>query len=268
MGDKKGLFAGLGVAVLAAGGAAFYFRQAPAPAPQAPVVESTPAPAPALAPPARPEPAPTPTAAAVKLEESDALIREQGPKLSAHPRLAGWLRTDNLVRRLAAGIDNIADGASPRASFDFLSPRKRFTVIKRGDKFYLDPKSYGRYDPFAAVVASLDAQAAARLFTTLAPLFKDALRELGYNDREPKDNLVKAILELLKTPVVTGDIELEEKVLSYHIIDTGGDDLESLNDAQKHLLRMGPKNTLKIQAKLRELGRALGVPEAQLGKKL
>jgi predicted O-methyltransferase YrrM len=41
------------------------------------------------------------------------------------------------------------------------------------------------------------------------------------------------------------------------------DNLEA-NEAQKHMLRMGRKNSRKIQEKLREIALALGVPESRL----
>ena len=62
------------------------------------------------------------------------------------------------------------------------------------------------------------------------------------------------------------DIRLEEKVISYSMAAMADEKLEDLSDAQKHLLRMGPKNTAKIQGKLREIAKALGVPENQLPK--
>jgi len=37
-----------------------------------------------------------------------------------------------------------------------------------------------------------------------------------------------------------------------------------LNEVQKHMLRMGPQNTRKVQQKLREMALALGVPENTL----
>jgi hypothetical protein len=38
-------------------------------------------------------------------------------------------------------------------------------------------------------------------------------------------------------------------------------ELESLSAAQRHLLRMGPRNALRIQAKLREIQNELGPAE-------
>jgi hypothetical protein len=42
--------------------------------------------------------------------------------------------------------------------------------------------------------------------------------------------------------------------------------IEEMSPPQKHLLRMGPENVQLIQAKLRELARALGFPETDLPK--
>ena len=40
--------------------------------------------------------------------------------------------------------------------------------------------------------------------------------------------------------------------------------LEELSAPQKHLLRMGTENVLKIQDKLREFAIELGIPESEL----
>jgi len=84
---------------------------------------------------------------------------------------------------------------------------------------------------------------------------------LGYPNEDFQNTLIRAIRELLGTPLVEGDIVLEQAVATYQMAD---EDLEDLSDAQKHLLRMGPQNVRKIQSKLREMAVALGVPENQL----
>jgi hypothetical protein len=40
--------------------------------------------------------------------------------------------------------------------------------------------------------------------------------------------------------------------------------LESLTAAQKHLLRMGPRNVRIVQLKLRDIAAALGIPAERL----
>jgi hypothetical protein len=68
---------------------------------------------------------------------------------------------------------------------------------------------------------------------------------------------------ILDAPIVEREVLLKEegKGLNYVFIDEG---LENMSEVQKHLLRMGPRNTRKIQQKVREITLALGVPEAQL----
>jgi len=201
-----------------------------------------------------------------KLEESDDAVREKTRDLSSNQKFADWFRIKNIIRRIAAAVDSIAEGNSPRAPLNFLNPKKAFTVKKKGERLYVNPKSYTRYNLVADIFESLNAEGAVRVFKELKPLFQEAYRELGYPDRDFQDTLIRAIKELLRTPVVEGDILLEEKAISPSMISMADEKLEDLSDAQKHLIRMGPKNTAKIQGKLQEIARALGVPENQTPK--
>jgi hypothetical protein len=200
----------------------------------------------------------------VDLEYSDAAFRDKAKGLSHLPRFAAWLKTEDLVRRLTAAVDCIADGTSPRESLSFLAPKKRFTAQETGGQVYLDPKSYSRYDLVADVVDSIDAEAAAAVIKDLDPYLKLAAREMGTPPRDFQATLKKAIKGLLATPVVERKTLLRRKVVSYAILPMPDLQLENLTAAQKHLLRMGPRNTRKIQGKLRDLAIALGEPAEQL----
>ena len=100
-------------------------------------------------------------------------------------------------------------------------------------------------------VSALDATGTARLYLTLKPRILEAYGELGYPGGDFDRVLERAIGELLDVPVIEGDIALRQKVISYAYVDQK---LESLSPAQKHLLRMGPRNVQAVQAKLREIG--------------
>jgi hypothetical protein len=204
------------------------------------------------------EPPPIPL---TDLNQSDALVAKLAKELSSHPKLAEWLKIKDIIRRITAAVDNIADGSSPRAHLRFLGPPKGFTAKKQGGKITVDSQSYQRYTIVADVFSSLDTGGTVRLYKGLKPLFQEAYRDLGYPDRDFQDTLIRAIQEMLQTPVVEGDIFLEEGFGIYSMKD---EDLEDLSDAQKYLLRMGPENTRKIQNKLREMALALGVSENQL----
>lgn len=190
----------------------------------------------------------------VTLATSDAAIRQLAAGISARPELVSWLANEDLVRRLVASVDSIADGRSPRQQVEFLRPESAFRVSARGDRTVIDPASYSRYDTVANVVASLDTDGTVALLRELEPLVDDAYAEIAPPGRQFDDRLGAAIDHLLSVPVVEGDVELEQKVLTYSYAD---ERLEGLSAAQRQLLRMGPDNVRKIQAKLREIRAAL-----------
>ncbi len=204
-----------------------------------------------------------PAAPPVKLDESDDLVRQLAKEISTHPRLAGWLQSKDLIRRFVAAVDNIANGLSPRAHIDFFQPPGEFETVKRGEVVVADPDGYGRYQTVVDVFVSLDSHQCVSLFRSMKPLCQEAYRDLGYPDQDFELTILRAIVELMGTPVVEGTIVLEKAVLNYVILDPA---LENLSDAQKHLLRMGPENVGAIQAKLREMAIALGFAEDRLPK--
>ena len=65
----------------------------------------------------------------------------------------------------------------------------------------------------------------------------DGYRELGHPDGNFDQTLERAIIELLKTPVVDGDVALASKSVAYEFADPR---LQSLSSAQRQFLRMGP----------------------------
>jgi hypothetical protein len=194
------------------------------------------------------------------LADSDPLVRELVRKLSSNPTLAAWLTTDNLLRRFTAGVHNIAAGRSPAAHARHVTPPPPFTATTKGNAAVMDARSYARYDTFAAAVGSIDAGGAARLYATLRPRLEEASSELGSGSSFDA-TLERALYVLLQTPVVEGPIALRSKGANYAYADPK---LEQLTGAQKHLLRMGPRNMRAIQGKLREIARELGIPAERL----
>lgn len=194
----------------------------------------------------------------VDLDESDDVVRKLVQKLSSHPRLAMWLMTDGLIRKFVAATDNIANGHSPRPQIDFFKPEGKFEVIQDAGEYFIDPESYKRYDLVAEVFASLDSKGCAVLYKQLKPAIDEAYKELGYPDTDFDITLKKAMMELLRVPVVEGKVKLEKKIVTYVMVDS---DLESLSAAQKNLLRMGPDNVRIIKDKLRSMAISLGFAE-------
>ncbi len=244
--------------VVAAGTGWYILRgkgEQPAPATMTPppVAPAPTAPLPQEAPPAQAPPLPA-------LEQSDPHVREMLGRLSTDAEFQKWLGIVGIIRRFTAAIANIAEGESPRAVLAFLAPQGTFQIVERNGGSFIAPESFARYDPVARAFTSLDTQATAGAYKTLKPLMDQAFREIARPGQRFDETLARAIQRVIDTPVPEGDLE---------VVDTPGvnyafaaPELEQLSAAQKHLLRMGPANARAVQAKLRELRQAMGLPAA------
>ena len=120
----------------------------------------------------------------------------------------------------------------------------------------IDPASYHRYDGVTEAFVSLDAQGVASLYRRIQPLCDRAYEELGLPGGTFEDALARAFGRLLAVRVPSGPIEVVPDEAVYKFADP---DLEASSPAAKHLIRMGPANAGRVQEKLRELARAMGV---------
>lgn len=250
------------LALLAVGFFAYRWlaRETPAVAPAPELAEPIPEPASPDARAEEPSAPEAPLEPLPSLDASDAWLRAEAAPLSTSPLFAGWLASGDLLRRFVASVDNVADGESPRAHLPFLAPREPFRVVTRAGRTVTDPRSFARFDAVAEAVASLDAERCAALYRRAKPLLEEAFRALGPGDERFDDRLARGVRGLLETPVPAGDEELVRPKVFFEYADP---ELESLDPAQKHLLRMGPANVRRVQAKLRELTAALGIEAAR-----
>lgn len=197
------------------------------------------------------------------LEASDELVRRTVAGLSSRPELAEWLATEDLARRFVGAVVQVAAGRSPRDELETLEPEGNFEVQRRDTAAVVHPAAYDRYDPVAATVASLDTEGTAELYRRLRPLFREAYRDLGFSEGSFEGTLARAVEELLAVPVPEGPVHVvPDGATAYAYRDPA---LEELSPAQKHLLRMGPENIRRVQAKLRELADALELPLIRTG---
>jgi hypothetical protein len=258
-GDRRvQIAAGLGVLVVAAAALYFMFGRSPA---ETPVADATPAPAAAPAPVA---PAPAELAPALvvlpELDATDALVRELVRALSSHPRVAAWLATDDLIRNFTVSVENLSNGQTPASHLQVLRPDGDYPVLRDDETVIADTRGYARYAGLADAVDGIDAQGAARLYATRKPRIQEAYEELGYQQSFDVA-LERALVLLLRTPVSDNIVLLESAGALWAYSDPG---LEGLEPAQKQLLRMGPRNARVVQARLRAIALAIGIPAARL----
>jgi hypothetical protein len=211
-----------------------------------------PAEAPAPPPPPPPQAQPAPKKPAdVPLPPagtSDQLVRKALAGVS--PPIAKWLQQADLLDRSVVIADNLAEDVTPRKQLPFLAPSRPFSAPKN----VLDEHSYRRYDTFADAIASIDAKALAAAVRELHPLLESAYHKLGYPERSFDSVATRALQRLIDAPVVEGAVPLVPKGAIYKY---AVEELESQGPIEKHLLRMGPRNTKLIQIKAREIASAL-----------
>ena len=107
------------------------------------------------------------------------------PALSSRPELANWLATDDLVRQLAAAIDQASAGASPAR--DFKVHRAGVAIRRRrdaADRRTIDPASYRRYDGLVRTVTSIDASRVAKIYKHDPPAAQRGVSRHGQSDRD------------------------------------------------------------------------------------
>jgi Protein of unknown function (DUF3014) len=236
-------------AIVIAGGVWYLTSKRP---PSSPPAVSVPAPTPQPTVPERPE-GPLVQAADIDLPplpQTDPIVRELVARLSSHPTIAAWLATKGLIANFTVTTLTIAEGRTPAQFLRPIAPRGRFRTRSAGEELFVDPRSYDRYDPHADAISALDAVGTASLYLTLKPRISDAYRELGYPEGDFDRVLERAIGVLLQTPALDEKVALEPKGVTYAYSDPK---LESLSPAQKQFLRLGPRNSQAIRAKLEEI---------------
>lgn len=191
-------------------------------------------------------------------EGDDGLFRAAAGRLSTHPALASYLVNDRLLRRFVRAVDAMAGGYSPSDEIEFLRPSRPFVVREDEDRLVIASGTYRRYDVVTDVFTSLDSDRAIELYKRFRPRLEAIYQEIGWANEDFDTRLCEAVDHLLEVTTSSGQVEVEQRAIVYAYAE---DRFENLTGAQKHFLRMGPRNVGAIQGKLRELRDAFGWPE-------
>jgi hypothetical protein len=184
------------------------------------------------------------TPALPPLDQMDPYLRTLLRGLSARPELAAWLATDNLIQQMAWTIDRLSHGQSPAGELRVLAPEGVLSTIRAGRSRRIDESSYARYDGLADAFASVDPAAVATAYRTIRPRLNEAYAALGKTESSVDVAVQQALEVLIDTPIPSGPIVVVEgKGATWAFADPA---LEALTPAQKHLLRMGPRNAGRV----------------------
>ena len=228
-----------GVVLLVIAAGAWYWMKRGKEAPEAP-----PAP-PAAATPAIRNPIVTP-------EDTDPNLSavEQVATLVGTPRFEALFVPDDFVRKVVATVDSLArDDVAARMN-PAKPPGGSLVTTGEGDALVLAAANFARYSAWIELVDSLDADATVALYRRLYPQFQKAYEDLGNPDRYFNDRVIEVIDHLLSAPAAPATIALAQPSVYYVFADPA---LEAESAGRKLLLRMGPGNAARVQAKLKEI---------------
>ncbi|HEY6006118.1 MAG TPA: DUF3014 domain-containing protein [Anaeromyxobacter sp.] len=183
-------------------------------------------------------------------------------RISANKLFQAWLAEANPIRRIVVILANAAEGTIARKLLGPFAPSSPFSVEQRGDRTVIAAESYSRYDAAADAIDSVDARALASAYRRLHGALEAAFRELGYPSGSLDRLTLRALKRIESAPVVDGDVALSNEGGVWVFADARQ---ERLGDLEKQLLRMGPRNERRLQAKAREIREALQLPAVAAG---
>ena len=145
------------------------------------------------------------------LDQMDGFLRPLLSALSSRPELAKWLATDDLVRQLAAAIDQASAGASPARDFKVIAPASR---VRAGGPRQRAARSIrpaiGATTGWCRPSPSIDASNVAKIYKTIRPRLNEAYQSMGNPNGDVDRALQQTLDILLDTPVVKDPIALVE----------------------------------------------------------
>ena len=190
-----------------------------------------------------------------RLNDSDSFVAEKISELSSGTSLLSYLVDEQLVRRAVVLVENISRGQYPQTALPYKPIVEDMQVSSDdGRLFTMEAASYTRFDAAVAAFVALDTEQTVGLYRLLSPLLQQAYAEIGFRDAEFEQARIKAIDAVLSAPEIEGPFQLVKPSVMYLYADTR---LEELANMNKQLIRLGPENSARLKAKLREFKQAL-----------
>jgi len=190
-----------------------------------------------------------------RLNDSDEFVFEGLRTLQNGAALIRLLASEQLIRKFVVLVDNISRGEFPQTALPYRRIEQEMTVSNIDDNlFVMNESSFSRFDQVVDVFTAIDTDQAMALYRTLSPLFQQAYSEIGFRNVNFDDTLRTAILNVLRTADVEGPLQLVKPSVMYLYADSS---IENLQTVHKQLVRVGPDNTEKLKARLRQFSMRL-----------
>lgn len=193
------------------------------------------------------------------LGESDSWFDGKLADLTWRRELLNLIITDDMIRRFVVFTDNFNRGTLAYEHLPLVSPKVKFSALEvkteQGQvEWQWDEKNTQRFKKYVDLLRSVDKATLVQWYVELKPLIDQAYQELGYEDEDFTEVLQSAISKVLDMDIVKKQPKLIRPSVMYKYQDPS---LESLDDAEKLLLRLGKENLLVIKSILLEVNEKL-----------
>lgn len=184
------------------------------------------------------------------LNDSDGFVRERLQALRDGAALLGLIADDQLIRKFVVFVENTSRHEFPQTDLPYRSIGVEMPVRELDQNlFWMEEDAYTRFDGFIDTMTAVDTEQAFALYRLLRPLFQQAYAEIGYRGRDFDDALRQAINNVLQATDVEGPFQLVKPSVMYLFADS---ELENADAVHKQLIRIGPRNSTRLMAKLAE----------------
>jgi len=184
------------------------------------------------------------------LNDSDGFVRERLQALRNGAAMLRLVADDQLIRKFVVFVENVGRHEFPQTDLPFRPIGVEMPVRELDQNLFLmEEDAYPRFDGFIDAMVAVDTEQAYALYRLLRPLFQQAYAEIGYRGRDFDDALSLAINNVLQATDVEGPFQLVKPSVMYLFADS---DLENADAVHKQLIRIGPRNSTRLMAKLAE----------------
>ena len=189
------------------------------------------------------------------LNDSDEFLFEGLRAMQNGMSLIRLLASDQLIRKIVVLVENISRGEFPQTDLPYRGIQQEMPVSNIDENlFVMDASAHARFDQVIDTFVAIDTDQAMALYHTLSPLFQRAYAEIGFRDVNFDETLRSAINNVLRTANIEGPYQLVKPSVMFLYADAS---IENLQEVHKQLIRIGPDNTVKLKAKLREFAMQL-----------
>ena len=189
------------------------------------------------------------------LNDSDDFVLEGLRALQNGAALIRVLADEQLIRSIVVFVDNISRGEFPQTSLPYQRIEQEMSVRNIDENlFVMEANAHDRFNQLIDTFVAVDTDQAMTLYRTLQPLFQQAYAEIGSRNVNFDDTLRSAINAVLRSPNTEGPYQLVKPSVMFLYADAS---IENREEMQKQLIRIGPENTEKLKAKLRQFSEQL-----------